>query len=104
MPIYEYACQSCGATFDQLWLTVRAAAEAAAAGKQPPCPACGEVDTQRIVSQVAVLGELGGLTPGEQRASNAQETARAERMSSFLPKEQVQQFQANRQKKRESGK
>lgn len=100
MPIYEYACQQCGEIFDQLWLTVRAAEEAASAGKQPVCPACGESDTRRIVSQVAVLGGLGGLTQGEQRASTAQETAKAEKMSSFLPKEQIDQFRANKKKEK----
>ena len=99
MPIYEYACQNCKEIFDQLWLTVRAAEEASAAGKQPICPTCGEAETQRVVSQVAVLGGLGGLTPGEQRASDAKETTRAEKMASFLPKEQIDQFRANKKKK-----
>lgn len=100
MPIYEYACQQCGEIFDQLWLTVRAAEKAAATGAQPVCPACGESDTRRVVSQVAVLGGLGGLTPGEQQASHAQETARAEKMASFLPKEQIDQFRANKKKEK----
>jgi putative FmdB family regulatory protein len=99
VPIYEYACQSCGEAFDQLWLTVRAAEEAAAAGKEPVCPTCGESETQRVVSQVAVLGELGSLTPREQHASDAKETAQAEKMASFLPKEQIDQFRANKKKK-----
>lgn len=100
MPIYEYACDGCGEHFDQLWLTVRAAEEAASAGKQPTCPQCGEQSTQRVVSQVAVLGGLGGLTPGEQQASNAAETARAEKMASFMPKEQIDQFRANKKDKK----
>ncbi|MBX3050515.1 MAG: zinc ribbon domain-containing protein [Caldilineaceae bacterium] len=99
MPIYEYACASCGEVFDQLWPTVRAAQEATAAGKQPVCPVCGDSDTERIVSQVAVLGGLGGLTPSEQRASDASETAQAEKMASFLPKEQIDQFRTNKKKK-----
>ena len=102
MPIYEYACQSCGETFDQLWLTVRAADEASAAGKQPACPVCAGTETQRVVSQVAVLGGLGGLTPGEQRASDAKANAHAEKMASFLPKEQIDQFRSNK-KAKESG-
>ena len=101
MPIYEYACPQCGEIFDQLWLTVRAAEEATASGKQPVCPACGESDTQRVVSQVAVLGGLGGLTPGEQRASDAKESAHAEKMASFLPKAQIDQFRANKKKEKE---
>jgi len=101
MPIYEYACPCCGETFDHLWPTLRAAEEAAATGQLPACPACGETQTERVVSQVAVVGSLGGLTPGEQRASTAQETARAERLASITPQAQVRQFQANRQKKQE---
>ena len=100
MPIYEYACPSCGEIFDQLWLSVLAADEAAATNKQPACPACGERKTRRVVSQVAVLGGLGGLTPGEQRASDAKETAHAEKMASFLPKEQIGQFRANKKNKK----
>ena len=42
---------------------------------------------------------MGGLTPGEQRASDAKETAHAEKMASFLPKEQIDQFRANKKKK-----
>ena len=99
MPIDEYACRCCGETFDHLWPTIRAAATSSAAGKHPACPACGETQAQRVVSQVAVLGGLGGLTPGEQRTSDAQETTRAERLAAITPKEQVQQFQAKRRKK-----
>lgn len=103
MPIYEYACDGCGEHFDQLWPTVRAAEEAAGAGKQPVCPTCGEAKSRRVVSQVAVLGGLGGLTPGEQQASSAAETARAEKMASFMPKEQIDQFRANKAKKEGKG-
>lgn len=100
MPIYEYICQSCGETFDHLWTSMRAADEATATGKQPACPECAATETERIVSQVAVLGGLGGLTPGEQRASDAKESAQAEKMASFLPKEQIDQFRANKKEKK----
>lgn len=96
MPIYEYVCRACGETFDHLWTSIAAAERAAAAGTSLPCPVCQSADTGRIVSQVAVLGELGGLTPSEQRGVNAQ----AERMASITPKEQIQQFQNNRDQKR----
>ena len=48
----------------------------------------------RVVSQVAVLGEMGGLTPGEQSAQNAQD----ERMASITPKAQIDQLQAGKRK------
>jgi putative FmdB family regulatory protein len=89
MPIYEYTCAQCGQRFDHLWTSL---ARAEAATVPPPCPHCGAEETQRVVSQVAVLGELGGLTPGEQRGLNAQ----YEREASFTPKEQIQQLQANK--------
>lgn len=95
MPIYEYVCRACGKTFDHLWTSMAAAEKAAQSEEGLPCPVCQSTETGRVVSQVAVLGELGGLTPGEQRGLNAQ----AERMASITPKEQIQQLQANRQQK-----
>ncbi len=96
MPIYEYHCRSCGKTFDHLWTSMADAQKTAESGETLPCPACQSGETQRIVSQVAVLGELGGLTPTEQRGINAQ----ADRLASITPKEQIQQFQSNREQKR----
>lgn len=93
MPIYEYQCQACQEVFSHFWPSFSAAAQA----QEPPaCPVCQNRESQRVVSQVAVLGELGGMTPTEK----AQENAQAERMASITPKEQIQQFQANRAKKR----
>ena len=94
MPIYEYVCQECERRFDRLWPTA-----AAAEGQQPVCPACASAATRRCVSQVAVLGNLGGLTPQEQGAAGAATARKA----SFTPTEQIQTFQANRQRKREQG-
>ena len=94
MPIYEYVCQACNQQFDRLWLSV-----AAAEGQQPVCPACASSVTRRIVSQVAVLGQTGGLTPQEHSEASAQ----AEKAASITPREQIQEFQANSQKKRERG-
>lgn len=98
MPIYEYVCRSCGKNFDHLWMSISAAEKAAQSGENLPCPICQSTETGRIVSQVAVLGELGGLTPGEQRGLNAQ----AERIASITPKEEIQRLQANRQQKNAS--
>ena len=92
MPIYEYVCQDCDNRFDRLWPTA-----AAAEGQQPDCPACASTATRRAVSQVAVLGKLGGLTPQEQSGVSAE----AARKESYTSKEQIQSLQANRQRKRE---
>lgn len=94
MPIYEYICLDCDSQFDRLWPTV-----ASAQDQQPACPDCAGTSTKRTVSQVAVLGELGGLTPQEESASSA-ESARA---ASYTPKEQIDTLQANSQRKRGQG-
>ena len=44
MPIYEYACKSCGHEFEEL---VRG-------DQQPTCPACGESRIERQLSVPAV--------------------------------------------------
>ncbi len=93
MPIYEYICLDCNNLFDRLWQT------AASAQEHPTCPECFGDSTKRTISQVAVLGGLGGLTPQEESASSA-ESARA---ASYTPKEQIDALQANRQRKREQG-
>ena len=90
MPIYEYQCQQCGEIFSHLWRSFTAANES----NQLPCPNCGSGRTARVVSRVAVLGEMGGLTPGEQAAENAQH----ERMASITPKEQIDKLRAGRKK------
>ncbi len=90
MPIYEYQCQQCGDVFSQLWRSIAAASES----DSLQCPNCGSENTSRIVSQVAVLGGLGGLTPGEQSAENAQH----ERMASITSKEQIDKLQAGKKK------
>lgn len=94
MPIYEYVCQHCDHRFDRLWPTA-----AAAEGQQLVCPGCEGTDTRRAVSQVTVLGALGGLTPQEQSAAGVESARR----QSFTSKEEIQTLQANKQKKREQG-
>jgi len=93
MPIYEYQCHDCGHVFSKLWRSLSAAQEAA----PPPCPQCGGEHTARIVSNVAVLDGMGGLTPLEQAAVNRQ----AERDARILPKSKIEAF---RKAKREGGK
>lgn len=94
MPIYDYVCRDCDEAFEKLWPSA-----SAAQGRSPQCPACSGGATQRVPSQVTVLGGLGGLTPGEQRQAGAAEARRA----SFTSREQIQSLQANRQRKREQG-
>ncbi len=96
MPIYEYRCTQCGAVFSHLWPSVKAAEEASQAGKGPVCPACGHRESHRIISQVTVLGGLGGLTPAEQ----AQVRAKEERLASITPREQIDKLQAKGREKR----
>lgn len=90
MPLYDYECTHCGASFTHLWRTL----QAAQAGESPLCPTCGGGPTRRVVSRVAVLGELGGLTPLEKASENRQ----AEKMASILPKETIDRFKAARPK------
>lgn len=53
MPIYEYACQSCQKTFDQL--VRRMSGEHVA-----KCPVCGSEQTARSLSLFAVGADAGG--------------------------------------------
>ncbi len=57
MPIYEYRCASCGEKFDELLPMGTTDA--------PPCPGCGAVKADRLVSLVArTAGDGGGCGPG----------------------------------------
>ncbi len=90
MPIYEYQCQDCGHVFSKLFRSISSSAESPII----LCPDCGSDHTRRIVSSVAVLGSLGGLTPGERAAENAQ----YEKQSKILSKEKIDQFRAAKKK------
>jgi putative FmdB family regulatory protein len=92
MPIYEYQCQQCGEVFSHFWRSISAASDS----DSLQCPHCGSESATRVVSQVAVLGELGGLTPRERSAENAQ----YERMASITPKEQIDKLQASKKLQR----
>ena len=92
MPIYEYQCQDCGHVFSKWWRTLAAAQEST----PPSCPQCGSEHTARRISNVAVLGSLGGLTPSEQAALNRQ----AEREASILPKSKIEEFRAAKKKEK----
>ncbi len=90
MPLYDYECPACGAAFTHFWRSLHLAATSA----PPACPTCGHEPSQRVVSSVAVLGGLGGMTPSEQAAENRQ----AERAASVLPRETIDKFHAARKK------
>jgi putative FmdB family regulatory protein len=53
VPLYEYACKSCDAKFDQLVRT-------ADRDSTVKCPQCGSARTARALSLVAVGGESKG--------------------------------------------
>jgi len=52
MPIFEYRCPKCGATFEQF--TQRAAGAPA-----PACPKCGARPTERLLSAFSSRGGAG---------------------------------------------
>ncbi len=53
MPIYEFRCSSCGATFDVLYRTMRSAQS-----ERPNCPECEGGHVQRLVSQVSLINRV----------------------------------------------
>lgn len=61
MPIYEYVCAECGASFE----TLKFPSEI---GEDTPCPECGAERTERIVSTFAsssgLSGGVGACGPG----------------------------------------
>ena len=63
MPMYEYACKTCGREFEEL---IRG-------DEKPACPACGKNDVEKQMSapagHMAVLG--GGSCPARDACSNA---------------------------------
>jgi putative FmdB family regulatory protein len=53
VPLYQYTCQKCNATFDQLVRT-------ADRDSKIKCPECGSTKTARALSLIAVGGESKG--------------------------------------------
>lgn len=53
MPLFEYACPECGATFE----TLKFANELS---EDTPCPECGAERTERLVSTFASPSGSGG--------------------------------------------
>ncbi|NOZ50868.1 MAG: zinc ribbon domain-containing protein [Chloroflexi bacterium] len=90
MPIYEYQCAVCGRRFAHFWRSMQAADQ----NPSPDCPQCQSPETQRVLSQVAVLGSLGGMTPTEQRRQEAQQ----QRLASITSKEQIDKLRTTKKK------
>lgn len=60
MPLYEFACRSCGHRFEELVGPHVGVEEAGVS-----CPLCGAAGPERLISSVSPPGQ--GLTPGQKR-------------------------------------
>ena len=54
MPLYEYVCPTCKARFEKL--------QSMSAGKEAPCPGCGQTALRAISVFAAVSVDEGGST------------------------------------------
>jgi putative FmdB family regulatory protein len=90
MPIYEYLCPACQHRFTHFFASIRLAQES----EPPACPRCGHALPERLISQVAVLGERG-----PDAAEVAAERAAEERMASITPKEMIEKLRAGKKPK-----
>ena len=59
MPLYEYACRSCGHRFEEL-----VGSHAGTAPSDVKCPSCGAEEPERLLSAYATTR---GLTPNQKR-------------------------------------
>lgn len=60
MPIYDFACRACGEAFEELTKLEEV----------PPCPACGAVEVDRLLSAPSRPPQFG-LRGGDARRSEA---------------------------------
>lgn len=60
VPLYEFACRSCGRRFEELVGSHVGVEEAGVS-----CPQCGAAGPERLISPVSPPGQ--GLTPGQKR-------------------------------------
>jgi putative FmdB family regulatory protein len=81
MPLYHFACEACGETFEAL----------AKPGEAPACPACGAERTRRLFTPIAPPPKLGLRG----RAARDSDARRADREST-----KREAFRAERRKKR----
>jgi putative FmdB family regulatory protein len=68
VPIYEFTCDACGTTFEEL----------ARADELPPCPDCGAPDPRRLLSQVSPTPRIG-LRGAAAKRSDSSRRVREER-------------------------
>ena len=66
MPLYEFACDACGARFEEL----------TPPGAKAPCPACGNERVTRVFSAIAESGTGVGLTGAAARESDKRRSDR----------------------------
>jgi putative FmdB family regulatory protein len=85
VPLYEFACDTCGARFEAL----------TAPGATAPCPACGNERVRRVFSPIAESGTGVGLTGAAARDSDKR---RSEREAA-----KKDRFVADRKRKRGQG-
>ena len=72
MPIYEYSCEACGATSEQLVM----------GSSTPSCERCGSANLKQLISAAAPPGRSAGLV----RSARAQ-AAREGHLSHYSPSE-----------------
>jgi putative FmdB family regulatory protein len=85
VPLYEFACDACGARFEELVVP----------GATAPCPACGGERVRRVFSQIASAPLPVGL---KGRAARESDARRAEREA-----QKKERFVAERRHKRGQG-
>jgi putative FmdB family regulatory protein len=85
VPLYEFACDTCGARFEEL----------TAPGGTAPCPACGNERVRRVFSAIADRGTDVGLTGAAARDSDKR---RSEREAA-----KKERFVSDRKRKRGEG-
>ena len=57
MPIFEYACEECGTTFERLTLRPQLVVPT-------PCPQCGSTQTAKVFSTFSTQGNAGAVRLG----------------------------------------
>ena len=57
MPIFEYACDECGTTFERLTLRPQSVVHT-------PCPQCGSTQTTKVFSTFSTQASAGSGAPG----------------------------------------
>jgi putative FmdB family regulatory protein len=74
MPIYEFECEECEASFEEL---------VAAGAGEVPCPECGSIRTRRLMSSVSPPGRQprGAAVRSNESMRREREAARQDRIT-----------------------